>query len=585
MPTRLPPEEELIAIAEACKTALYAVSCTHWDSLEIAYSWAFLSQQPSGILLNGAATCAVVPHVSTVKRVKLEGILHILFILQTVCAFHTVTTGNITVLCFSKGITNLLQWVRYRGVSSALNDNDDIITAIRHYLGKFASGIAVSFTHYDLSKPSHDVAFATKSIQDLPDLITSTKEAMQDLPSSREYLPPPHSEVTFQFNGLPLTARIRSTLHRALYENQILATICKQEGWMELLFHQVDWGACKYAMQQTWSCKWIAYTKLSHKLLNTNVQNKKFYGKSNLCPCCSLSPETLTHVFTCPSPEVAGFCNKKQEILWTNLSLINTPENVLHSIKAGIIGLASTQSCDDFIPAFHHQTQLGWEVLLRGRISFMWRTAFCSASDYDAKPNLTWAGQLVLFLLQYSQQLWIFCCRVLHGHNEEEYRQKHRENLLTQIQMAYDEHNKDPFHIPSEWRRLFHRPFLSLALSDCDTLSCWLQTYSEACQQQMLLTQHLKETSKHYFSGGQKPSGSFLVPQQLPAEPCAAQDTPTRNCMSTISESPITSLQDDISSFEDDESASESDEERSIVSFDSIYLLEAPFGQPSHDPS
>ncbi len=583
MPTRLPTEEELIEIAEACKTELYAVSRTHWDSLEITYSWAFLSQQPSGILVNGAATCAVVPHVSTAKRAELEGILHILFILQTVCAFHTVTTGNITVLCLSKGVTTLLQRVRYRGISSALNDNDDIITAIRHYLREFPSGIKVSFTHYDLSKPSHDIAFATKCIQDLSDLITSTKEAIQDLPSSREYLPPPHSEVTLQFNGSPLTTRIRSTLRRALYENKILATICKQEGWTESLFHQVDWGACEYAMQRTWSCKRIAYTKLNHALLNTNAQNKKFYRKSDLCPCCSMSPETLTHVFTCPSPEVANFRNKQQEILWTNLNLIHTPDKVLHSIKAGIIGLASKQSRDDFIPAFHHQTQLGWEALLRGRISFMWRTAFCSASEYDSKPNLKWAGQLVLFLLQYSQQLWNFRCGVLHGHSAEECRQKHRETLLTQIQMAYEEHNKDPFHIPSEWRRLFHRPFLSLALSDRDTLSCWLRSYSEACQQQMLLTQHLKATSKRYFSRGQSYVSS-LVPQQLPEEPCAAQSTSTRICISGIRERPLKSFQGDISSLKDDDSTSDYDEETSIVSLDSIDFLEAPFEHLSYRP-
>jgi len=533
--------------------------------------------------VNGAATCAVVPHVSTAKRAELEGILHILFILQTVCAFHTVTTGNITVLCLSKGVTTLLQRVRYRGISSALNDNDDIITAIRHYLREFPSGIKVSFTHYDLSKPSHDIAFATKCIQDLSDLITSTKEAIQDLPSSREYLPPPHSEVTLQFNGSPLTTRIRSTLRRALYENKILATICKQEGWTESLFHQVDWGACEYAMQRTWSCKRIAYTKLNHALLNTNAQNKKFYRKSDLCPCCSMSPETLTHVFTCPSPEVANFRNKQQEILWTNLNLIHTPDKVLHSIKAGIIGLASKQSRDDFIPAFHHQTQLGWEALLRGRISFMWRTAFCSASEYDSKPNLKWAGQLVLFLLQYSQQLWNFRCGVLHGHSAEECRQKHRETLLTQIQMAYEEHNKDPFHIPSEWRRLFHRPFLSLALSDRDTLSCWLRSYSEACQQQMLLTQHLKATSKRYFSRGQSYVSS-LVPQQLPEEPCAAQSTSTRICISGIRERPLKSFQGDISSLKDDDSTSDYDEETSIVSLDSIDFLEAPFEHLSYRP-
>jgi hypothetical protein len=63
-----------------------------------------------------------------------------------------------------------------------------------------------------------------------------------------------------------------------------------------------------------------------------------------------------------------------------------------------------------------------------------------------------------------------------------------------------------------------------------------------------------------------------------------AQDIPNRNCISSISGSSITSLLSKISSFDDDDSVSASDGERSIVSFDNIDLLEAPFGQPSYAP-
>jgi hypothetical protein len=174
--------------------------------------------------------------------------------------------------------------------------------------------LKVHFQHVNLSKPDKSLESATSCIEALGSLINSTRETVPDLPPARSYIPPPHSDVVLFYGHTPLVTKIRSTLRCLLYQDQIKATICKQEHLSELLFHQVDWGAQEYSFLRTWSCKCIAYTKLSHGLLNTNMQNKKFYGNSDLCPCCSLHPETLQHVFTFPSPEVATFHHTKQDI-------------------------------------------------------------------------------------------------------------------------------------------------------------------------------------------------------------------------------------------------------------------------------
>jgi len=89
--------------------------------------------------------------------------------------------------------------------------------------------------------------------------------------------------------------------------------------------------------RRAWSCTRITYTKLSHKLLNTNVQNHRFYGKSDRCPCCNILSETLLHVFNCLAPDILTFRHKQQTILWNNLSLIDTLSQVLDTIKCGIM--------------------------------------------------------------------------------------------------------------------------------------------------------------------------------------------------------------------------------------------------------
>jgi hypothetical protein len=370
-------------------------------------------------------------------------------------------------------------------------------------------------------------------------------------------------------------------LRNLLHQDQITSTICKQEGWSEQLFHQVDWGTHEFALLRTWSCKRLAYIKLSHSLLNTNVQNRKFYQKSDLCPCCACHPETLTHVFTCQSPEVVEFCTQQQEILWKNLSLIQTLDEVLAALKLGILSLNQVSPPDDTSPpVFLHQSQIGWEAFLRGRISFMWQLAFNPDADFDDKNSMKWAGQLILFLLQYSQQLWIFCCGVLHGHNKEETRQKHREELLNQVYGAYEEFAKDPFHIPSNWQTLFHRPFNSFAQTDRDTLACWLRSYSEACQQQMLLTQQHQRNSTAFFSTFKR-NDKCQPHSTSESKPCIiVSPSDSFDTSSISSESDISSPEDGSLSLSDpssDDSYALGDDDVSLLSLDSSILQYVPF--------
>jgi hypothetical protein len=54
--------------------------------------------------------------------------------------------------------------------------------------------------------------------------------------------------------------------------------ICKHEQWTVTEFRDVDWEAHEYALLSPWSCIRITYSKLTNKLLNTNAQNRRFYG-------------------------------------------------------------------------------------------------------------------------------------------------------------------------------------------------------------------------------------------------------------------------------------------------------------------
>jgi hypothetical protein len=176
-------------------------------------------------------------------------------------------------------------------------------------------------------------------------------------------------------------------------------------------------------------------------------------------------------------------------------------------MKCGIMRLeplASTSppQTTDFLTseAFHHQMNLSWEAFLRGRISIKWQLAYIGDVSYGTSHQSTkWAGQLIGFLLHYSQQIWTFRGGVVHGHTVEESHRLQRVDAIIQVQAAFEEYHHDPFHVPSHWRHLFSRPIQYLISSDKDTLACWLRSYSEAVQQQALSQLQQKQQSKLFF--------------------------------------------------------------------------------------
>jgi hypothetical protein len=138
-----------------------------------------------------------------------------------------------------------------------------------------------------------------------------------------------------------------------------------------------------------------------HGLLNINSQNNKYYKMMADCPLCGLATETINHVFSYSHPDANSFHVKQQEILWKQLGS-NTPTLVLHHLQQGgqgyIDGLArpsdmsieststiSSRSSsplarpepalESVLSASAQQSELGWEQLVRGRLSALWGDA------------------------------------------------------------------------------------------------------------------------------------------------------------------------------------------------------------------
>ncbi len=96
---------------------------------------------------------------------------------------------------------------------------------------------------------------------------------------------PPSSEIFILFDNSTLTSKLSTFLREQLTTTQLQATICTSEEWKESTFNKVDWESYGKALKQASRCHRISLIILSHKLCNTNHQNKKYYGNPDTCPC------------------------------------------------------------------------------------------------------------------------------------------------------------------------------------------------------------------------------------------------------------------------------------------------------------
>jgi hypothetical protein len=243
---------------------------------------------------------------------------------------------------------------------------------------------------------------------------------------------PPSTMVALSC-GYTISSHWQPLLLELSHGANLCQTICKNAWWSEDTFHKVDWPAMQSCMSQFSRVQQIAYGKLLHGILNTNVQNNKFYNHLSLCPVCLAEPEFFLHVVTCTHPETVQHQSDQQLTLWKALTGIQTHPVVLVAIRSVIIDdahdndstLNSTASVHSSMlsrsasPAFelmiqvavHQQIiELGREQFYRGRVSLLWREAAYLESLHlgIGLDKQRWSSGMVYALLRYSLALWRF---------------------------------------------------------------------------------------------------------------------------------------------------------------------------------
>jgi len=212
------------------------------------------------------------------------------------------------------------------GIQEVKQDDYDLVHALREEL-RTMSNYAVSYT-------SEEVTFEDPVNLGAKALV---EKAIIDIPKSTgtTVMMVPKSCIAYiGRDNTIIMSNLRKEVYASLYEAALRENIERKEKWSTETFNKVDWTAYGKAFKQLHRTRQISYTKISHKLLQTNSQNAKFYAAESWCPCCQKESETFSHMLTCTATAVA----RERLIATYNVILkdIGTPAEIASAILKGL---------------------------------------------------------------------------------------------------------------------------------------------------------------------------------------------------------------------------------------------------------
>ncbi len=185
-----------------------------------------------------------------------------------------------------------------------------------------------------------------------------------------------------------ITSKLFNFVTKALHDKALGDHVIREAGWTQQTFQLADWDAHERAFWRILRFTRHYTSKMIHSLLNTNRQNRIYYGKFDQCPFCQTSEETMEHIFLCQHATAAQTRRHQLQVLLDTLAGANTPKLIVDTIRRGFTSweaaplhpvratTAESLCGPDAVltSAFHEQFHhLGWFHFCLGQVSNGWQ--------------------------------------------------------------------------------------------------------------------------------------------------------------------------------------------------------------------
>jgi hypothetical protein len=484
-----------------------------------SHAWVF-STAAGEVLWCGAGP--TIGHVTmrSPSRSELSGVTSLLLLLLWICKDQNILSGHVTLFCDSN---KSLRYVFDDALKSPLDqvkpDMDLILSAkdILHLLPITVKHEWVKGHYRGPDRaPQHE-------INELADDVAKdyNYQCRRPILLDINEILSPCKEVALQSKEVVITSNLKKVVEESINTAPLIAKILKDTVWSESTFHSVDWDSHEKAIMNKSRFERISIVKLIHGLYQTNERNNKYYRTTDKYPICQDKTETLSHVLTCKDPLMIEYRVTQLEDLKASLIKIKTPELIIETVLYGIKHWTAQEDGDDkkvkapsagsvkpaeilLTQAFaEQQDSIGWEQMLRGRISKKWRAAYHAFKSTRISPEtdqVKWGSKLIMLLWEYTRSLWKYRNGVIYGHSQEEARNKEMQSLRREVAEEYAKYIADNFLISSQFRYLFTKKSLEERQAmDYEGIKSWLRTVKEVKKEQQMFRERLSKAAAKFF--------------------------------------------------------------------------------------
>ena len=251
-------------------------------------------------------------------------------------------------------------------------------------------------------------------------------------------------------DGKTISGGYRQAIRRATSYAPLLGYIQRKQSWSTDTTDMVDWDVHAAALRARPS-RSVQLTKLCHELLPTATRVHLYDPRtSRACPRCNDHPEYIDHLLQCPAPARIEWA----EATLRQLSSVSRHRPEHHDIILDIFvtGLEHWMSGSHISPAayparFHDlirsQASIGWNQLLRGRVSILWATHIdeflaSKPTSHPSSSGSLWIKNMHLTLWDQFFVLWEERNMVVHGVDSSDATRCSKVRLLRELHQIHE---------------------------------------------------------------------------------------------------------------------------------------------------
>jgi len=203
-------------------------------------------------------------------------------------------------------------------------------------------------------------------------------------------------------NGIKIVSSLPSTLAEHWHMEDARNYLLERHGLTDTLFRNIHWSSLRYSLKKFTCHRRATAVKALHRHLPT--QNKLFnqgrIAMTSLCPRCLQTAETNAHIYCCSHTD--SMTQRKSD--WTELvkqlKRNRTSLIILRAWSAHLLPLLSLPPMEDItttLPVFdddinymlqyaiQDQSEIGWDKLLLGLGSSVWKSLQSGIDSYNPK--------------------------------------------------------------------------------------------------------------------------------------------------------------------------------------------------------